>query len=100
MYNSIAIEKPCTPLISNEPETDVENDKPDNDGIIEIKLGDVNNDGRISPTDYVLIKNHIMQKQLLETERQKKAADVNKDGKISPTDYVLIKNHIMYGTEI
>lgn len=65
-----------------------------------IKVGDVNNDGKVSPTDYVLIKNHIMQIKELQTEREKKAADVNKDGKISPTDYVLIKNHIMYGTEI
>ena len=70
------------------------------DEVINIKIGDVNNDGKISPTDYVLIKNHIMQKQLLETDREKQAADVNKDGKISATDYVLIKNHIMYGTEI
>ena len=68
--------------------------------VIEVKIGDVNNDERISPTDYVLIKNHIMQKQMLETDREKQAADVNKDGRISATDYVLIKNHIMYGTEI
>lgn len=67
---------------------------------IEVKVGDVNNDGKISPTDYVLVKNHIMHVKLLQTDREKKAADVNKDGKISATDYVLIKNHIMYGTEI
>lgn len=71
-----------------------------NEEVIEVKLGDVNNDAKISPTDYVLIKNHIMQVKILQTDREKKAADVNKDGKISATDYVLIKNHIMYGTEI
>lgn len=74
-----------------------------NDGNIgteQIKLGDVNNDGRISPTDYVLIKNHIMQIKELQTDKEKQAADVNQDGRISPTDYVLIKNHIMNGTEI
>ena len=70
------------------------------DEVVEVKIGDVNNDGKISPTDYVLIKNHIMQIKLLQTDNEKKAADVNKDGKISPTDYVLIKNHIMLGTEI
>ena len=32
----------------------------ENLGAGEVKRGDVNNDGRISPTDYVLIKNHIM----------------------------------------
>lgn len=70
------------------------------DEVINIKIGDVNGDGKISPTDYVLIKNHIMQIKLLESDKEKQSADVNKDGKISPTDYVLIKNHIMYGTEI
>ena len=80
-----------------------ENNESNDSGNIDtekIKVGDVNNDGKISPTDYVLVKNHIMQIKELQTEREKKAADVNKDGKISPTDYVLIKNHIMYGTEI
>ena len=71
-----------------------------NEEAIEVRLGDVNNDGKISPTDYVLIKNHIMQVKTLQTDAEKKAADVNEDGKISATDYVLIKNHIMYGTEI
>ena len=71
-----------------------------NEETIEVRLGDVNNDGKISPTDYVLIKNHIMQVKTLQTDAEKKAADVNEDGKISATDYVLIKNHIMYGTEI
>ncbi len=78
---------------------DSENDGENNEEVI-VKIGDVNNDGKISPTDYVLIKNHIMHVKLLQTDIEKKAADVNKDGKISPTDYVLIKNHIMHGTEI
>ena len=82
------------------PETKPEDDENNKEEVIEVKIGDVNNDGKISPTDYVLIKNHIMQIKLLQTDIEKKAADVNKDGKISPTDYVLVKNHIMYGTEI
>lgn len=68
--------------------------------VIEVKLGDVNNDGRISPADYVLIQSNILQNKLLKTDSEKKAADVNGDGKISATDYVLIKNYIMYGNEI
>lgn len=79
---------------------DTGNNNDGNLGTEQIKLGDVNNDGRISPTDYVLIKNHIMQIKELQTDREKQAADVNQDGRISPTDYVLIKNHIMNGTEI
>ena len=82
------------------PETKPEDDENNKEEVVEVKIGDVNNDGKISPTDYVLIKNHIMQIKLLQTDIEKKAADINKDGKISPTDYVLVKNHIMYGTEI
>ena len=58
------------------------------------KLGDVNNDGKITPADYVKVKNHIMKKSTL-SGKALTAADVNKDGKITPADYVKIKNHIM-----
>ena len=57
-------------------------------------LGDVNNDGKVSSSDYVLIKNHIMGKKIL-SDNAKKYADYNKDGKVSSSDYVLIKNYIM-----
>ena len=90
--------KPEEPDIDESIPEDENNNSDQED--IEIKVGDVNSDGKISPTDYVLIKNHIMQIKILEKDNEKKAADVNKDGKISPTDYVLIKNHIMYGNEI
>lgn len=59
--------------------------------------GDVNGDGEISASDYVLIKNHIMERKLLDSKAQE-SADVNKDGEISASDYVLIKKYIMYGT--
>lgn len=56
--------------------------------------GDVNGDDKIKASDYVLIKNHIMNiKQL--SGAYLKAADVNKDGKVKASDYVLIKNSIM-----
>ena len=57
-------------------------------------LGDVNNDGGITASDYVLIKNHIMGTNILSGVAQS-AADVNKDGTISASDYVLVKNYIM-----
>ena len=95
---------PVEEILPEEPDEEKSDENNSNGDIsnevVEIKIGDVNNDGRISPTDYVLIKNHIMQIKLLQTDSEMKSADVNKDGKISPTDYVLIKNHIMYGTEI
>ena len=64
-----------------------------------VVLGDVNGDGKASAGDYVLIKNHIMQTNLIKDSANQNAADVNKDGKISAGDYVLIKNYIMKGTE-
>ena len=66
-----------------------------NDTYTVVMLGDVNGDAKLSPTDYVFIKNHIMQTKELENEIDKKAADMNDDQKISPTDYVWIKNYIM-----
>jgi len=66
-----------------------------NDKYTLIMLGDINGDGRLSPTDYVFVKNHIMQTTELENEIDKKAADINEDNMISPTDYVFIKNYIM-----
>ena len=56
--------------------------------------GDVNSDGKITSSDYVLIKNHIMGTKML-SEEAKKYADYNEDGKITSSDYVLIKNYIM-----
>lgn len=56
--------------------------------------GDVNGDGKISASDYVKIKNHIMDVSHL-SGVYKSASDVNKDGKISASDYVKIKNYIM-----
>lgn len=56
--------------------------------------GDVNGDGNISSSDYVLVKNNIMSSLVLNNS-QKIGADMNKDGKISSSDYVLIKNYIM-----
>lgn len=91
---------PDEPTIPDNDEDNSEDEENNEEEVVEVKIGDVNKDGKISPTDYVLVKNHIMQVKLLQTDIEKKAADVNKDGKISPTDYVLIKNHIMYGSEI
>ena len=47
-------------------------------------MGDVNGDGKITPADYVKVKNHIMGKSKL-TGDSLKAADMNKDGKITPS---------------
>lgn len=67
---------------------------PGDDNLDAYALGDVNNDGKISSMDYVLVKNHILGIRKL-SGKAAAAADVSKDGKISSMDYVLIKNHIL-----
>lgn len=59
-----------------------------------VKLGDTNGDGKVSSSDYVKIKNHIMGSNSLSSSA-KLGADVNQDGKVSSSDYVKIKNYIM-----
>ena len=59
-----------------------------------IKIGDINGDGAIRATDYVKIRNYIMQTGNL-TDVQKQAADVKCDGQVKATDYVKIRNYIM-----
>ncbi len=61
--------------------------------------GDVNSDGKISPLDYVVIKNHIMQSTLITGSEYLKAADFDNDGNVKPLDYVKIKNYIMDRSE-
>ncbi len=57
--------------------------------------GDVNGDGKVSPLDYVAVKNHILEKKIITDEKKLAYADVNRDGKISPLDYVKIKKIIL-----
>lgn len=64
-----------------------------------IIYGDVNCDGKITPADYVKIKNHIMEVSTI-TGVMKKSADIDQNNKITPADYVKVKNHIMKVTTI
>ena len=57
-------------------------------------LGDVNNDGRITSQDYILVRKHIMKITTLSLEAQK-YADMNKDGNITSSDYILIRKKII-----
>jgi len=59
-----------------------------------IVKGDADGDGQITASDYVLIKNHIMEFSFL-TQEQKNRADYDGDGQITASDYMLIKNEIM-----
>lgn len=59
-----------------------------------IVIGDVDGDGKIMATDYVAIKNHIMEVTTLH-EVNSKAADMNSNNRVDAGDYVAIKNYIM-----
>lgn len=64
-----------------------------------IVYGDLNEDGKITAADYVMIKNHIMEDSQL-NKFDLDVADVSRDGNVTTKDYVLIKNHIMNGLEL
>lgn len=66
--------------------------------IVVIK-GDANGDGAIYATDYVKVRNHIMNQGGL-SGAYLRAADINNDGNVHATDYVKIRNYIMHGTAI
>lgn len=55
---------------------------------------DINQDGFILATDYMLIKNHIMDRSKLTGEMLLRA-DLDGDGHIGASDYMIIKNIIM-----
>jgi len=58
--------------------------------------GDVDGDGKLGATDYVKIKNYIMEKKGSSLNKaQSLAADVDNNGSIGATDYVKIKKSIM-----
>lgn len=56
--------------------------------------GDINGDGKITPSDYVMVRRQILGTLSLKGNGRV-TADINGDGKISPSDYVLIRRHIL-----
>ena len=56
--------------------------------------GDINGDGKITPSDYVMARRQILGTLSLKGNGRV-TADINGDGKISPSDYVLIRRHIL-----
>lgn len=56
--------------------------------------GDVDGDGKIGATDYVAIKNHIMEVTIL-NGAYTKASDMNNNTLVDAGDYIAIKNYIM-----
>ncbi len=59
-------------------------------------LGDINNDGVVDSTDYLLLKRVMLGTYKL-TDEQALAADINQDGTVDSSDYLLLKR-VMLGT--
>lgn len=57
-------------------------------------VGDVNGDGDVTVTDFVQIKNHLLQNQLL-SGSSTAAADLNGDGAITITDFLQMKTLLL-----
>ncbi len=64
--------------------------------VLALGYGDINNDGKISSTDYVMMRKYIM-KSISFTEDQIKSADINKDNKVNSLDYIAIRKKILAG---
>ena len=56
--------------------------------------GDINGDGKITPSDYVMARRQILGTLTL-NGNGRITADINGDGKVTPSDYVLIRRHIL-----
>lgn len=56
--------------------------------------GDVTGDGKVSMSDLIKIRNHILGDNLL-TGHMALGADVNGDGKISMSDLIKVRNHLL-----
>ena len=60
------------------------------------KYGDITGDGKVTVSDYSLLKKHLYIEPLKLTSEQKKAADLNADGKVDTSDLNTLKQ-ILFG---
>ena len=59
-----------------------------------VVIGDVNGDGILTASDYLIIKSGFLGKTAL-TQCQQKASDINLSNAVETTDYILIKSHFL-----
>ncbi len=60
----------------------------------EIVYGDCNNDGKVTSTDYSLLKRYVL-KQVSESNINVKNADVNADGRVNSTDVSILRRYVI-----
>ena len=60
-----------------------------------ILKGDINADGKISASDYIKIKKHILYIDTLNSTNDIMAADMDNDGKIKTSDYIKVRKIIL-----
>ena len=58
------------------------------------KLGDINNDGKISTADMAAVRLHLLGLRIL-SDIEKLSADINADGKISTADMAGVRLHLL-----
>lgn len=56
--------------------------------------GDVNNDGKIGVTDYILLRLYVMKMRTL-SDVDRIYADINSDGKVDSRDYIALRLHCL-----
>lgn len=61
-----------------------------------VVLGDIDGNGKVNPTDYILVKRYLLGLATF-TPIQKYAADYNEDGEITDIDWELIRDSILSG---
>ncbi|MFZ5988757.1 MAG: pectate lyase [Bacillota bacterium] len=59
-----------------------------------LNYGDLNGDGNVNSTDYVILKRHVIKHTILSPE-QLEAADLNLDGQVNSTDCTILKRFII-----
>jgi len=94
-YLSVKASKPATltlAIVNNLGESVPPGNNPDQTP--DYKLGDINNDGKISVSDMGAIKLHLLGTYILK-DKEFIAADINKDNKISVSDMGGMKLHLL-----
>lgn len=64
--------------------------------VIALPVGDVDCDGKVGSSDYILVRKHLLELSPLEGTKLKNA-DVNNDGSITSADYIYIRKIIIDG---